>query len=100
MLAIGWVITSPDAQAFLADEPLAFGAALFSVGLIWLVHVLVLLGAHKASLRLVRTLEEVHNLGSEYTFYYKITPTKVGGSLALNSILFAVLFILIYALRF
>ena len=99
ILAIGWIVNSPESREFLEESSWAYYSSLAAVLLIWLIHVVVLLGAHRASRRLTDLLRKKHHIGPDYTFYYEITRTKVGGSILLDSILFCVLFVLICSLR-
>ena len=99
ILAIGWIVNSSESRKFLEESSWAYYSSLAAVLLIWLIHVVVLLGAHQASRRLTDLLREKHCIGPDYTFYYEITRTKVAGSILLDSILFCVLFVLICSLR-
>ena len=99
VLAIGWIITSPESRDFLEMNNWAYFISLVAIVLIAAIHTMVLLGAYRASNKLVDLLSEKHGIGTEYTFFYEVTKVKVGGSLVLDLVLFLVLFVLIWSLR-
>lgn len=101
VIAIGWILTSESSRAFFADPQ---GGAYYYLTLTFIVmlgsaHAIMITGLYLRSQRAMRTLAQLDLTPRENYAAYEVTLTHLILVLAVNLTLFAVLFLMIAALR-
>jgi len=103
IIAIGWILTSDTARAFLAlqgkQQSLIFFLSLTAVAIIAIIHSIVSFGFYQRSQKKMRMLLKLNEVEAESFDNYQISLSHLVASLAANLFLFAILFVMILALK-
>lgn len=104
VIAIGWILTSGASRDFLAMQRLPYILSLVAIVVISIIHTSVSFGFYAQSQTKFILISGLRSSGSsyvepEYYLSYKITLPLVVANLVMNLALFAVLFMMIFALR-
>ncbi|MEE9441237.1 MAG: hypothetical protein V3V99_01025 [candidate division Zixibacteria bacterium] len=99
IIAIGWFVTSDKSREFFRNNKTARTAAIGAVAILAAIHYLDCISAFYASQQAILLLENLKYLGSEFFTDYKIAPVMLIQYLIQNTVLFAVLIIILFTLK-
>lgn len=106
LIGIGWILTSDQSRDFVVKQMAAFWGLLAAIVVVGIIHIGVcrnhyLRSQEKFNL-IVREFTDSAPpyIEQEYYMSYKITPLMIWSHLAVSIILLAVLFMMVFSLRY
>ena len=100
IIAIGWILTSVDAQEFIRKSDVRiYYTALAAIVSIGLVHTIISIGMQVRSQSTTVYLNELNFTDKKYYEHYHITRLHMFANLIVNIFMFCILFVMIFSLR-
>jgi phosphatidylserine synthase len=106
LIGIGWVLTSDQSRDFIAKQRAAFWGLLAAIVVVGIVHIGVCRNHYLRSQQKFNLITREFTdsappyIEKEYYMSYKITPLMIWSHLAVSLILLAVLFMMVFSLRY